>query len=397
MKICSRVTPKVSLSLLIAAGLAVPAQGQVAINEFLYSVSGPDDREFVELIGTPGASLDGIVLLVVDGDPINRGELDVAIDLTGAAFGSADPYYVMGSPDVSPDMDIGPLNNFENDDIVVYLVSIPDPTLRNEVTVDWLGTNILYMPLMFFNPPYTRLVTTPGIQILDSFGIGHSFDGALLVEQALQGNGFEVVGGVFRPGDCPSGHCRDLALDGDTPADPNDIFPDPTPGEPNPPAACIEAYTPATCDGSPSIGQIVCSTFADDFFSGIGPATIVASGSASVADNDLTLTAVNLVPNQFGFFLASRNIDDVDVTGAAGDLCLGGSIGRFVGPSQVQSSGAQGTFAITVDLAAIPQPGGAVPAMIGESWYFQSWIRDPDAPGINNNSRFTGAIRVEFN
>jgi len=75
------------------------------------------------------------------------------------------------------------------------------------------------------------------------------------------------------------------------------------------------------------------------------------------------------------------------------NLCLGGSIGRFVGPGQVMNSGASGSFTLTVDLSALPTPTGLVTAQPGETWNFQAWYRDAN-PGPTSN--FTDAVAVTF-
>lgn len=121
-----------------------------------------------------------------------------------------------------------------------------------------------------------------------------------------------------------------------------------------------------------------------------------ATGSARVTDNALTLQASQLPPNTFGFFLASRSVGFVTQPGGSqGNLCLGGSIGRYVGPGQIMNSGAQGTFALPIDLTAIPQPTGAVAGVVGEGWRFQCWFRDVTTGGPPvPTSNFTGGLVV---
>lgn len=124
------------------------------------------------------------------------------------------------------------------------------------------------------------------------------------------------------------------------------------------------------------------------------PATIVAAGSDLVSDNDFALTASGLPVNQFGIFVASKT--QAFTPGANGssngNLCLGGAIGRFVAPGQIQSSGASGSFALTVDLTALPQGASTVGALAGETWNFQAWFRD--AGGLGSN--FTDGLQVDF-
>ena len=75
--------------------------------------------------------------------------------------------------------------------------------------------------------------------------------------------------------------------------------------------------------------------------------------------------------------------------GGQGNLCVGGSVGRFI--DQIQNSGAAGEIAITVDLTQIPGPNGPVTGMVGDSWNFQCWFRDANPTSTSN---FTDAIEV---
>jgi hypothetical protein len=118
---------------------------------------------------------------------------------------------------------------------------------------------------------------------------------------------------------------------------------------------------------------------------------MAASGSELVADDTLTLMAFQLPEDEFGYFLASTTQGFVaNPGGSQGDLCLGGSIGRFVGPGQVLNSGDFGVVSLEADLGALPTAGGPVQAQPGETWNFQFWHRD----GPANN--FTDAIAVTF-
>ena len=121
-------------------------------------------------------------------------------------------------------------------------------------------------------------------------------------------------------------------------------------------------------------------------------ATLVAGGSLSIMANDLTLVAGNLPLNSFGYFLTSRASGfTANPGGSQGNLCLTGNIGRYVGPGQIQNSGATGSISLTLDLAAMPSPTGSVSAAAGENWYFQLWHRDAN-PTIESN--FTDSARV---
>jgi hypothetical protein len=124
-------------------------------------------------------------------------------------------------------------------------------------------------------------------------------------------------------------------------------------------------------------------------------ATIGADGSASVAANDLDLLAVDLPASAFAYFLTSRAQGFVAAPGGSqGDLCLGGAIGRFVGPGQVQQASASGAISLSLDLTTHPTPTGPVVVPAGETWSFQAWYRDSVAGVATSN--FTDGLEVRF-
>ena len=140
-----------------------------------------------------------------------------------------------------------------------------------------------------------------------------------------------------------------------------------------------------------SIGQNYC-TAAPNQTGQFG--TMSATGSELIAANDVTLMAEQLPLNQFGIFIVSRTqgfIPGVNGT-SNGNLCLSGAIGRYTQPSQIQSSGATGTFSMMIDLNAVPQGGGTVGVMAGESWNFQAWFRE----GVGQGSNFTDGLEITF-
>ncbi len=122
-------------------------------------------------------------------------------------------------------------------------------------------------------------------------------------------------------------------------------------------------------------------------------AEIAGDGSNSVSLNMLTLEVSNLPPNGFGFLITSRTQALVSNPGGSqGTLCLGGAIGRYVGPGQVQNGGPAGAFSLQVDLTQIPQPNGFVSAIAGETWNYQAWYRDSSPSGATSN--FTDGLSV---
>jgi hypothetical protein len=122
---------------------------------------------------------------------------------------------------------------------------------------------------------------------------------------------------------------------------------------------------------------------------------IAASGSAIVANNDLTLEASRLPNNAFGYFLTSlTQANTPNPGGSLGVLCLGGSIGRYTGPGQIQNTGQTGAFSLLLDLNQIPTPTGFVQAVVGQTRNFQAWHRD--SVGGAAVSNFTNGLAVTF-
>jgi len=113
-----------------------------------------------------------------------------------------------------------------------------------------------------------------------------------------------------------------------------------------------------------------------------GEAGVVVTGSDGVADDLLFLTAHRLPLHEFGYFITSRTQGFIsNPGGSSGNLCVGGSIVRFV--NQVASSGGAGVMSVRVDLAFPP-------VLAGETWNFQGWSRD------GATSIFTEAVSASF-
>ena len=122
---------------------------------------------------------------------------------------------------------------------------------------------------------------------------------------------------------------------------------------------------------------------------------ISATGSALAAGNNVTLTADQLPLNAFGFFLTSQSQGLVmNPGGSQGNLCLGGSIGRYVGPGQIKNSGAAGSIELLLDLTQTPTPMGLVQVNAGETWNFTTWHRDSSPGGATSN--FTDGVSILF-
>jgi hypothetical protein len=121
-----------------------------------------------------------------------------------------------------------------------------------------------------------------------------------------------------------------------------------------------------------------------------------ATGSTIAANNDVTLTASSLPNNANGFFLTSTTQGFVmNPGGSAGNLCLAGSIGRYVGPGQVQNTGLTGSISLALNLTQTPTPTGFVAITAGQTWNFTAWHRD--AVGGVATSNFADGLEIAFN
>lgn len=140
------------LVLLLVGGLVLPmatAQAQtgdpVLLNEMLVSHTGADTTEFVELYGTPGHSLDGLSLVVVEGDNSAAGTIELRFDFGPDHRLGGNGFFLLGSAGglganygVTPDVGLTPLapavELFENGSQTVALVDTD--------TVGALGTMV---------------------------------------------------------------------------------------------------------------------------------------------------------------------------------------------------------------------------------------------------------------
>ncbi|MCP3919879.1 MAG: choice-of-anchor B family protein [bacterium] len=146
-----------------------------------------------------------------------------------------------------------------------------------------------------------------------------------------------------------------------------------------------------------SIDELICDTglgtpYCAVVLNSIGlEGRLTATGSAVAADNDVTLEATQLPPNQFGYFLAAETQGFIATPGGSvGNFCLGQPTARF--NQQILDSGPTGQFSSMIDLTNIPlSPPQAVVA--GETWNFQGWYRDFL---VFQTSNFTNGYEIVF-
>jgi hypothetical protein len=128
--------------LVLVGGLALPlatARAEtgdpVLLNEMLVSHTGnPDTTEFVELYGTPGHSLDGLSLIVVEADNSLAGTIDLRFDFGPSHRLGGNGFFLLGSAaglganyGVTPDVALLPSGTnvelFENGSQTIALVA----------------------------------------------------------------------------------------------------------------------------------------------------------------------------------------------------------------------------------------------------------------------------------
>ncbi len=122
------------------------------------------------------------------------------------------------------------------------------------------------------------------------------------------------------------------------------------------------------------------------------PGVMSGFGQTSIGANDITVTASDLPLNQFGIFVVSDTQGFVPNAGGTsnGNICLGGVIGRYQSAGQILSSGATGSYSLTINVNTIPQGGGILAVSAGTTVNFQSWHREP----VGQGSNFTDGLEI---
>lgn len=218
--------------------LAVTAAAQdFHMNEIFASHTSTDDQEFIELIGTPDASLDYLMVLIVEGDSTNAGILDRAWALTGYAM-PGDGYFVLGDTAVvNMDFDLGSDNNIENGTETFYLVDATDQAGVDAITA-LLGTNIDVGGGVTLIPSMATILDIIAMIDDDYPTTDFIYDGA----DYRGPDGTYFPPGIFRGLDYPNDWSTAF-LDFDDDANLNRPR---TPGEPNPPVS----FADITANGS---------------------------------------------------------------------------------------------------------------------------------------------------
>ena len=195
-----------SLLLLAPAALAAalfPVLSTAAtLNEAVFNDVGTDTHEFIEICGSVSESLDGLTVVIIEGEPTGCGVIDRVISLNGYTIG-ASGLFVIGTTAVNPDLTQA-ASFVENGSQTVLLV--------RDYTGQTVGTDI--------DPGNDGVADFPIGTIVDGFGIIGALTTADLVYY-----GVTVIGpdgtydpaGVARCDDC-DGTWGMICLNGTEPA-----------------------------------------------------------------------------------------------------------------------------------------------------------------------------------
>jgi hypothetical protein len=117
-----------------------------------------------------------------------------------------------------------------------------------------------------------------------------------------------------------------------------------------------------------------------------------ASGTNSVAEDNLVLSVTGMRSNQFGLLFMGQGTHS-GLPFGAGIRCVQGQLFRF----QPRNSGSGGSFAYGPGLVATSRTRFAAAGWIlsGATWNFQAWYRDPMGP-CARGSNASNALGVEF-
>jgi choice-of-anchor B domain-containing protein len=121
-------------------------------------------------------------------------------------------------------------------------------------------------------------------------------------------------------------------------------------------------------------------------------AQMSASGSTSLAANDLVLEVTGGMPGQFGLFFYGP--DDALLSFGQGFLCVSSGAAGIQRLSPPEFLNENGSASRPLDLTQPPASGGAGQITTGSTWYFQVWYRDPLASGATFN--LSNGLQVNF-
>jgi hypothetical protein len=126
-----------------------------------------------------------------------------------------------------------------------------------------------------------------------------------------------------------------------------------------------------------------------------GAAAFIAGFGDQTLFSPQELRAHSMPTDVFGYFLVGTTNGFLPHPGGSmGNLCVGGTIGRYNAPSEIRYTGATGSFELAIDPLVLPLATGNTAAVSGQQYYFQAWYRD--TVGGNPASNFSGALGITF-
>lgn len=124
-----------------------------------------------------------------------------------------------------------------------------------------------------------------------------------------------------------------------------------------------------------------------------GGVRIEASGSTSILADDLVLTVLGGPGNQFGLVFMGPSLQGPVQLGD-GLRCVAAPLLRFPArASDAQGTWVEGPGMVAYGNLAFPPPN---PLMVGSTWHFQGWTRDPFGGPCGNASNLSSAISLTF-
>ena len=315
------------------------------INEIRIDQPSSDDDEYVELMGTPGDSLDGLTYIVIGDGAGGSGVIEGVADLTGSVipasglFVAAESTFTIGSADLITTLD------FENSDNVTHLL-VRDFTGAKDDDLDTDDDGVLD------STPWSEVVDC--VALIEEVGGGDQ----VYCDTTVGPDGTFVPGHVFL---CPDlGGWQIGAFDpvggDDTPGADNDCSPN---GEFT--TYCVAFPNSVSVDG----------------------ATIGWTGSGNLSDNDTVLTVADC-PDDWGLFFFGDG-EDLQIPFGNGALCVTMPLTRWPVSKAV---GNANSYALDFTGSG-PEAG----FLVGETKYIQYWYRDPGQGAGHNTS---DALAVTF-
>jgi choice-of-anchor B domain-containing protein len=145
------------------------------------------------------------------------------------------------------------------------------------------------------------------------------------------------------------------------------------------------------------ISQLTCgcstSNYCTSSSNSAGTSALISSnGNASIGQNNFALDVTGAVPGNLGLFFYGSGQTQLPL--AEGSLCIAGDgagIQRLQPPQQLDIAGAGSRF---LDFTQPPASSGSGAILVGSTWNFQFWYRDP--AGGPGGSNLSDALAVTF-